>query len=331
MNPASSLKFTFASLFVLSALTLPAHPGNAAEAVEPNLNGEERALVEWLDSREGDMVSLLRRLTNINSGSLNKAGVDAMTEIFRAELIALGFSTRTLPGERIEMPSCPGSDYAIDVADHLLASKDGSGTRLLLMGHLDTVFPTTSPFQSFRQQGDTLYGPGVADMKGGLVVMLYALRALAASGDLDDMAITVLLNSDEEVGSLSSRPFLEQQAQLHDYGLVYESSGTNNLVRTRKGLGQARFVVHGKAAHAGGAHEQGRSAIKELAYKIVEIENMTNYETGVTVIRRYPHRNQLLLIPGRAVYRLHESCSAGSPIPRWEFSAGDAGLPSCLC
>lgn len=283
MNPASSLKFTFASLFVLSALTLPAHPGNAAEAVEPNLNGEERALVEWLDSREGDMVSLLRRLTNINSGSLNKAGVDAMTEIFRAELIALGFSTRTLPGERIEMPSCPGSDYAIDVADHLLASKDGSGTRLLLMGHLDTVFPTTSPFQSFRQQGDTLYGPGVADMKGGLVVMLYALRALAASGDLDDMAITVLLNSDEEVGSLSSRPFLEQQAQLHDYGLVYESSGTNNLVRTRKGLGQARFVVHGKAAHAGGAHEQGRSAIKELAYKIVEIENMTNYETGVTV------------------------------------------------
>lgn len=283
MKSVNLVKSGTAILFLLFALVVQSGSVAAAEAVEPNLNGEERALVDWLESREDEMVSLLERLTNINSGSLNKAGVDAMAEIFRAELIRLGFSTRNLPGERIEMPSCPGSDYAIDVTDHLLATKEGSGTRLLLMGHLDTVFPTTSPFQEFRRQGDTLYGPGVADMKGGLVVMLYALRALAESGDLDDMAITVLLNSDEEVGSLSSRKYLEEQAALHDYGLVYESSGTGNLVRTRKGLGQARFVVHGKASHAGGAHEQGRSAIKELAYKIVEIENMTNYETGVTV------------------------------------------------
>ena len=77
--------------------------------------------------------------------------------------------------------------------------------------------------------------------------------------------------------------YLEAQAALHDYGLVYESTGTNNLVRARKGLGQARFVVNGKASHAGGAHEQGRSAIKELAYKLVAIENLTDYETGVTV------------------------------------------------
>ena len=82
---------------------------------------------------------------------------------------------------------------------------------------------------------------------------------------------------------LCLRKYLEEQAELHDYGLVYESSGTDTLVQTRKGLGQARFVVNGRASHAGGAHQQGRSAIKELAYKIVEIENMTDYETGVTV------------------------------------------------
>jgi len=151
------------------------------------------------------------------------------------------------------------------------------------MGHLDTVFPPGSPFQEFSREGDTMYGPGVSDMKGGLVVMLYALKALNENGELGDKSITVLLNSDEEMGSLSSRKYLEEQALLHDWGLVYESSGNNRLTRERKGLGQARFVVHGRASHAGGAHEQGRSAIKELAYKIVQIENITDYETGVTV------------------------------------------------
>lgn len=181
------------------------------------------------------------------------------------------------------MPSCPGSDYSIDVTEHVLASKPGRGTRLLLMGHLDTVFPPESPFQTFRRNPDMMYGPGVADMKGGLVIMLYALKALNQFGDLQEKAITILLNSDEEMGSLSSRKYLEQQAQLHDYGLVFESSSNDNLVRQRKGLGQARFVVHGVASHAGSAHQQGRSAIKELAYKIVELESMTDYESGITV------------------------------------------------
>ena len=272
-----------AALIILPTLAIVSSAAVAAEDIEPNLNLEEQALADWLSSQEDNMVGMLERLTNINSGSLNKSGVNEMAQIFREELQALGFAINFLPGERIEMPSCPGSDYSIDVADHLLASNSGEGTRLLLMGHLDTVFPPSSPFQNFSQSGDTLYGPGVADMKGGLVIMLYTLKALAQAGELDSMAISVLLNSDEEVGSLSSRQYLEQQAALHDYGLVYESSGTDTLVQTRKGLGQARFVVHGKASHAGGAHQQGRSAIKELAYKIVEIENMTDYETGVTV------------------------------------------------
>lgn len=269
------------SILALQLLAIPV--AKAAENIEPNLNADEQALVDWLPPREQEMVELLEQLTITNSGSMNKAGVGEIAEFFSAELGQLGFGVTTLPGERIDMPSCPGSDYSIDVADHLLATKPGNGTRLLLMGHMDTVFPPFAPFQDFRRDGDTIYGPGVADMKGGLVVMLYALKALDEAGDLDDMAITVLLNSDEEIGSLSSRKFLEQQAREHDYGLVYESTGTDTLVRERKGLGQARFVVNGVASHAGGAHEQGRSAIKELAYKIVEIENMTDYETGLTV------------------------------------------------
>lgn len=276
------------SLPVLGLLlaTLAAGPLLAQDftsGVEPALTTEERDMLAWLAAEDESMLTLLEQLSNLNSGSLNKDGIDAMAEYFGSELRTLGFTTRRLPGAVIEMPSCPGSEYTVDLADHMLASRTGSGTRLLLMGHLDTVFPPDSPFQEFRRDGDTIYGPGVSDMKGGLVIMLYALKALAANGSLDDTAITVLLNSDEEMGSLSSRQYLEEQAGLHDYGLVYESSGNNTMVRQRKGLGQARFVVHGRAAHAGGAHEQGRSAIKELAYKIVEIEKLTDYESGVTV------------------------------------------------
>ncbi|MDG2421242.1 MAG: hypothetical protein P8N40_06040, partial [Gammaproteobacteria bacterium] len=136
----------------------------SAEDIEPALTAAEIELVSWVDSQEQEMLELLEQITNINSGTLNKEGVDKVTQIFNVKLQALGFSTSYLPGDLIEMPSCPGSDYSIDVTDHLLASRIGSGTKLLLMGHTDTVFPSTSPFKTFRHEGDTLFGPGVADM-----------------------------------------------------------------------------------------------------------------------------------------------------------------------
>lgn len=270
-------------LLTLTAALLPHVTVIAAESVEPALDNQEQALVQWLDTQEAAMLALLEQITNINSGSLNKPGIAAIASVLSAELRQLGFSVSALPGGIVSMPSCPGNEYVVDLADHLLASRSGSGTRLLLMGHLDTVFPLESPFQTFTRTGDTMYGPGVSDMKGGLVIMLFALKALAETGELDGKSLSILLNSDEEMGSLSSRKYVEEQSLLHDYGLVYESSGSNDLVRTRKGLGQARFVVRGVAAHAGAAHERGRSAIKELAYKIVEIEKLTDYESGVTV------------------------------------------------
>ena len=276
------LRLLSASLLFTQALLIQTGAAQSA-MVESALSTQEREMVSWVADQEDDMVTLLERLTNINTGTLNKAGVAEVIGLLNTELLQLGFDSRTLAGDVIEMPSCPGSEYAIDVADHLLATKSGEGKRMLMIGHVDTVFPVDSPFQTFSRDGDTASGPGVSDMKGGLVVMLYALKALNHFGELADKAISILLNSDEEIGSLSSRKYVEQQAALHDFGLVYESSGNNRLTRARKGLGQARFVVNGRASHAGGAHQQGRSAIKELAYKIVQIENMTDYESGVTV------------------------------------------------
>lgn len=100
------------------------------------------------------MINLLERRTNITSGSLKKAGITELAKIFSHEFSAMGFDIDTLPGGQLDMPSCPGSDHSIDLADHVLSSKSGNGKRLLLMGHLNTVFPPYSPFQSYRRRGD---------------------------------------------------------------------------------------------------------------------------------------------------------------------------------
>jgi glutamate carboxypeptidase len=274
---------------IVCTLALACMPSvlTAADGDRQSLSPIENQIIEWVGSQQDEMVSLLEKITNINSGSLNKAGLNQLSSIFEQELDALGFATSRLPGGLIDMPHCPNSNLSLDLADHVLATRDGegegAGKRILLMGHMDTVFPPDSPFQQFSLDNGGVRGPGVFDMKGGLVILLYALKALDQFDLLEDQHISVLLNSDEEVGSLSSRAHLEQQAVLHDYGLVFEGSVNNNQIRQRKGLGQARFVVNGRASHAGAAHQDGRSAIRELAYKIIELESMTNYESGLTV------------------------------------------------
>lgn len=270
---------------ILHRLLLPICllPAAAGAQSEPPLSAVEQQVAAWVEQQQEEMLALLEQITNINSGSLHKAGIDAMSAIFAEELSRLQFQLEPLPGGLVPIPHCAGSDPGLDLADHLLARRSGDGKRVLLMGHLDTVFPPESAFQSFSRDGNRLFGPGVYDMKGGLVVMLYALKALQQFQLLDGHTVTVLLNSDEEVGSLSSRPYLEQQAREHDYGLVFEGSVNNNQIRQRKGLGQAKLVVNGRAAHAGSSHQDGRSAIRELAYKVIQLENMTDYESGVTV------------------------------------------------
>jgi glutamate carboxypeptidase len=154
------------------------------------------------------------------------------------------------------------------------------------VGHYDTVFEPDSPFQSFRPPEEGVgnaFGPGVADMKGGLAVLLYALRGLAEMGQLDRASWTVVVNGDEEIGSLGSRERIEAAARESDYGLVFEASYGWSMVRSRRGLGQFHLEVEGVAAHAGNAHARGRSAVRELAQKILEIEALTDYDRGLTL------------------------------------------------
>jgi glutamate carboxypeptidase len=252
----------------------------AVEAVQ--LTSVENEIVAWLAKQESVMVEDLRRLVDINTGTLNKAGHEELRGLLQSEMMSLGFEVETKPGGIVDVLTCEGGQ--IEFSEHLLGTIRGAkGKKLLINGHMDTVFPVGHPFDSLTIDNDLLKGPGAGDMKGGIVILLYALRSLKEMGLLDDAQITLLFNSDEEMGSLGSRPLIEALAREHDYGLVFEGTHKNNMTRARKGLGQFRVKVTGRSSHAGGAHEEGLSAVKELSHKIIEIEKLTDYDSGVTV------------------------------------------------
>jgi len=249
-----------------------------------SLSDQEQQMVEWVDERADAILDELKVHVDINTGTANLAGLDQYRDLLEQDLKTLGFSTSRRSSAGFNVLTCAGEK--VEIADHLVATRstDQAKQRVLLNGHMDTVFSKEDEFQTLQiLDSGVLKGPGVADMKGGIVVMLYALRAVKAAGLLDEVNATVLLNSDEEIGSLGSRTLIEELAKQHDIGLVYEGTYQQLMTHSRKGLGQARLKVTGRESHAGGAHEQGVSASLELAHKIVAIEQLTDYDRQVTV------------------------------------------------
>ena len=246
------------------------------------LSGAERQLRARVESRAPQLWGMLERWVALNTGSHNLEGLERFAAELSEQLTALGFEVELRPGEPIAYP-----DGARPTGPVLRARRAGpaGAPRLLLSGHLDTVFEPGSPFRALGPVVDgRASGPGAADMKGGLVVMLAALEALTRAGDIDGADWSVLLVSDEELGSLASRPLIEAAAREADYGFVFESARTSGaMVRSRRGLGQLILSVEGVAAHAGSDHRSGRSAIAELARQIVAIEALTDYARGVTL------------------------------------------------
>ena len=248
-----------------------------------SLSEQEQQLIAWVDKHQDRILSELKSHVEMNTGTANIAGLDQYRNRLSGDLEALGFTTKTYSSADIEVLSCKGE--TIQIADHLVAKRSGSAkNRVLMNGHMDTVFSKEDEFQTLIiEDSGVLKGPGVADMKGGIVIMINALRALHEQGLLDDTNLTVLFNSDEEIGSLGSRTLIEDLAQQHDVGLVYEGTYNNLATRARKGLGQVRLRVTGRESHAGGAHEDGVSASLEMAHKIIAIEKLTDYSRKVTV------------------------------------------------
>ena len=270
----------------LLILGLASPPAAAAPPAAAQLDAEERQIRDSLRARQQEMASQLERWVGLNTGTFNRPGLAAFAQLLVAPLLELGFEVE-LESETLD--EYPGRGR-VEIGPLIVARRPRPGPasqRFLVVGHYDTVFEPDSAFQSYRldpvEPGRAI-GPGVSDMKGGLVVLLFALRALAASGDLDRAQWTVLLNADEEIGSLSSRARIEAEASNATLGFVFESARADGeMVRSRRGLGQFYLTVDGLASHAGGSHDKGRSAILALARKVVEIEALTDYDAGITL------------------------------------------------
>ena len=229
-------------------------------------------IVDFLASSRSDYLSDLAALVNVDCGTHNKAGVDRVGEWIGARGAAWDWEVERLP--------------VTEHGDCWLARLYGDGEgRVLLMGHLDTVYPDgTAAARPMRFEGSKIIGPGVCDMKGGLLVGMYALRALQFANFRDFAEIAFFFNSDEEIGSPGSRPLYEPIARGMDAALVLESARANgDIVSARKGSGEFTLRVMGKAAHAGVEPEKGANAVVELAHQIIALHNLNGLAPGVTV------------------------------------------------
>ena len=231
---------------VTSAATAATAVAESDAGPRGDLTAVERRIAAAVDERSPEAEAFLRRIVDVNSGTMNPGGVREMGRIFDEELTALGFETRW-----IEMPPEMGR------AGHLFAEIDGgSGERVLLIGHLDTVYESDSPFQTFELLTDgKARGPGVADMKGGDVVILFALKALADAGALDHARIIVALLGDEEATGdpLSiSRADLYDAARRSDAALGFEGGvgGLNSATVARRGFTGWTLEVDATRGHS---------------------------------------------------------------------------------
>jgi glutamate carboxypeptidase len=217
---------------------------NAIGSTSGSVTPVEAAITKAVDRRNAEGLVLLERLVNINSGTMNFAGVRQVGGILRGELDALGFETRWEDGA------------SFGRAGHLIAERNGKDPRLLLIGHLDTVFEPTSHFQKFERLTDsTARGPGVIDMKGGDVIMVQAFKALRAAGVLDDMSITAVFSGDEEDAGrpLSlARAALEAAAKRSQFAIGFEdgSGDPHTAVISRRGASSWTVISTGIPAHS---------------------------------------------------------------------------------
>lgn len=220
----------------------------------------------YLEQKHGEMMTLLSRLVSIDNRSSNKIGVDRMGSILQEEFEKLGFTA-----QRYEQTRCGSS---------LMLRREAPGRRVLLICHLDSVFPAAMLDQKplFRTEGNLAYGPGVVDMKACLVGCLYAVKALLATG-APLPALSVLMAGDEELGSLSITDHIIEEARRSDFCLVTEGARPGMaLVIERKGLAKVNILCEGRGAHAGNEPQKGINALMALCDVLPRIAALNDWE-----------------------------------------------------
>lgn len=252
-----------------------------------NLKGQNQHALSWIEQQQAGLVETLKSWCAINSGSYNASGVLRMAKTIQAyvesTLDVQGTLTELAPVQQI---GDDGNTHDRAVGPMLKFSvRPELNTRVLLCGHMDTVFPENSDFQHWHQIDQaTLGGPGVADMKGGILVMLTALQAFEKTDNAAQLGWDILLNPDEEIGSHSSAPYIDKAARNAQLGMVFEPSMPDGwLAGARRGSGNFSLVVHGKAAHAGREYHLGRNAIASLATAMRELDRLNTLSDDITL------------------------------------------------
>jgi len=246
---------------------------SASSTPAPVTPAELDALRARLEAAEPAFLADLERLVNLDCGSYTRDGVNEAATWVAAFLARLG-------GKVIRHPDPDGV-----LGDTIEAVFAGApGPRALLVGHLDTVFPEgTAAARPFAVRDGIATGPGVTDMKAGLLTLLYGLEAALAAGPLPFERLTVIANPDEEIGSPSSTPHIERVARESDVAFSLECARANgDIVSSRKGTGDYAITVHGRAAHAGVEPEKGRSAILAAAHLVLGLHGLNGRWPGVT-------------------------------------------------
>ncbi len=268
----------------------------------------------FLDGRRTEMTAILRDWCAINSGSSNLDGLAEMRAALCAAFDDVGAEVETLASAPHAVVTNEGEVVEKPVGDCLrLVKRPQAPVRVLLAGHMDTVFGPEHPFQDQKLlDEDTLNAPGGADMKGGLLVMLYALKAIEASRFAERIGYEVIINADEEIGSHGSLQHLCEAAGRAHFACVYEPAlADGTLAGARKGSGNFSAVFRGRSAHAGREHHLGRNALVAAADFAAEISKLTGAREGLTInVARIDGGGPNNVVPDRAVVRFNARVEA---------------------
>ncbi|BEU95077.1 M20 family metallopeptidase [Acidovorax sp. DW039] len=241
------------------------------DTLEASVAQAAKPVLDWLASQQQAMQDLLQKVVNIDSGSRDEAGVTAVAHALAERLQAAG----------VPVQFEPVTGYGVLL--HAQVNATGQGAPIVLMGHMDTVYPAgTVAKRPYREEAGRAYGPGVADMKSGLVLNVFVAEAFARCGELS-APLHLFFSCDEEIGSPATRDLIMNRVRGARAVLNAEPGRVSgNLVTSRKGSMVVEFEVQGVAAHAGINHAAGASAIEALARKTLALHALTDPATGVT-------------------------------------------------
>lgn len=229
-------------------------------------------IAEFLKKHEPDMFTLLENMVEIQSGSYNKEGVDRVAHLIQS----------SLKNNHLSFLSVEQKEFG----NHLIARsvcREPENKQVLMVGHMDTVFPKDTSFNRYKSDDKYCYGPGVIDMKGGLVAGIYAIKALDKAGLLEKIPITFIFNSDEEIGSKTSKKLIRKEAKKSLFAFVMECGGrAGEVVTGRKGNISIKLDIKGKAGHAAFAGKTKASAILEFAHKTIKFESLNDPGRGIS-------------------------------------------------